>query len=138
MPRPKRTRSDIKIIDISDTEADFIDSLDKLIKNNLKSSGRGNRADIEGIGQLMRALYKIKKNTERAKGSYLNSKELANPEIIDALETLGIFKNKLNKAQIKEFKQSGKLPAGSRITITKAAEYYVNVAIDLLEVQIIQ
>jgi hypothetical protein len=133
MPRKKIHFSDVQIIDVSDESNEFIKSIDKCLAENLKSQGKGNRSDAQGIIRLMQALNAIRgKGHPKSKSAYLNREELSNPKIIEALEVLGIFRGLLSPKDLRDFKISGKLPPGCRPIITKAAEYYVRRATNYL------
>lgn len=132
MPRKPPISSKFVLFDISEVDDKVTLSLDKLIKHHLKSQGRGNRADVQGIGDLMTALSGFRKGTKRLKTAYLNKNELSHPPIIEALHSLGIFNGLLTPKEISTLKQTGTLPKGVRPDIVAAAEYYVKIAVSLL------
>ena len=126
MPRKKTDYSDTKVVDISDMPEGFIKSLDELMSNELKAVGKGNRADIDGVAGLMRVLCKIRNGTSRTKIANLNKEELSNPDVLDALETLGVFKRILTKDALKALK-TNRQPCDDSLNldINKAARYYL-------------
>ena len=126
MPRKKTCYSDTKIIDISDMPESFIKSLDELMLNELKAAGKGNRTDIDGVTGLMRVLCKIRDGTSRIKIANLNKEELRNPEVLEALEILGIFKRILTKDGLKALKTNSQpYDASLNLEINKSARYYL-------------
>jgi hypothetical protein len=128
MPRKKTAYSDTKVIDISDMPEGFIKSLDELMSNELKALGKGNRTDIDGVAGLMRVLCKIRNGTPRTKIANLNKEELSNPEVLEALETLGVFKRILTKDALKDLKTNCQpYDASLNLAINKAAGYYLKI-----------
>ena len=125
-----KNTSQIVLVDVSSDSPDLLAALDRL-SMRLKASGRGNRSDVQGMAQLLVALYRIRAASNRLGIAYLNKSEMNNAAVISALEDLGVFKGILDKTELANFKQRGQLPAGTRILIQTAAEYFLGVVAEV-------
>lgn len=125
-----KNTSQIVLVDICSDSQDLLAALDRL-SMRLRASGRGNRSDVQGMAQLLVALYRIRAASNRLGVAYLNKSEMNNAAVIGALEDLGVFKDILDEAELANFKQRGQLPAGTRTLIQKASEYFLRVVAEV-------
>jgi hypothetical protein len=132
MPRRKPTQSSFVTVDIPNDLPETIGAYDSFLQNEHKITGRGNRADAQGVAELISALQYIRQGTDRLKTKYLKEDELKHPKIITALENLGIFNDVLTKDELRKFKQTGELPPNSRVEILKKCQFFIDKSISYI------
>ena len=132
MPRKPPTQSKFIVTTIHDSSDDSIRSQDALLQDKLKISGRGNRADVAGIGQLISSLQLSRKSGSRINSSYISPEDLKQPELIAALGNLGVLSKVLTKTELSGIKAGIPLAADRLAELNKASEHFMETAVKYL------
>ena len=100
--------------------------------NELKIVGRGNRANLAGIGQLMNALLLARHGSIRFKSTYLDATDLQHKAVLLALAYLGILDKVLSHRELDAMGNGLGFPRKQIPELNKVAEHYMEKAIKYL------
>ena len=129
MPRKPSTQSKFIVTTIHDSSDDSIGPQDALLHEKLKILGRGNRANLAGIGQLISALQVSRKGRKRVNSAYLSAADLKNKVVIEALDNLGVLARPLTKLELIAVKSGTPLSPSTIAALNKVAEHFMEKAV---------
>jgi hypothetical protein len=128
MPRKPLTQSKFIVTTIHDSSDDSIMPQDALLHDKLKILGRGNRANVAGIAELLGALQLSRNGSTRIKSTYLSANDLKHIEVVKALEGLGVLSKVLTESELSGIKAGRPLTPDTLAQLNKATEHFMEMA----------